>query len=318
MDFKTLKQNRQASFDALAKKLQAPQGQSQNNRDDRYWSLKPDAAGNASAIIRFLPQGPDGEPGAAPYVQVFDHAFKYEPTGKWYIEKDLTTLGQDDPCQQLYQSTWKAGDKDLARLFKKRGRFHANILVVKDPNNPENEGKVFLFRFGAKILEMIQEVMSESDDPLDDTSKFNPFCMWEGANFRIRQQKVDGWPNYSKSKFEEPAAVGTDEQIEAIWRTAHSLSFLTDPSQFKSYAELQSRLNNVLGIESEEVASQPAAKASIDVTQTRTPAARPAPAAAEEDDDDLPFTPTSKVASTSDEDDDDDLDGWLAEQIAKG
>lgn len=315
VDFAALKANRKQNFDDLAKKLSAPQGQNFRQRDERYWSLKKDAAGNASAIIRFLPQGPGAEPGSAPYVMVMDHAFKYKPTDKWYIEKDLGTIGQDDPCQQMYSTTWKSGDKDGARQFKRRTKYHANVLVVKDPQNPENEGKVFIYAFGAKILEMIQEAMVESDDPLDDSVKFNPFCMWEGANFRLRQQEVDGWPNYSKSKFDAPSPVGSDEEIEDIWNTAHSLAFLTDPSAFKTYDELQARLNVVMGTVSEgedRPASRPTSTASkqIDVTETRTPTSRKP---VEEDE-----YSTPKSVEDDDSENDDDLDAWLQDQIKKG
>lgn len=303
VDFAALKANRKQSFNDLAQKLAAPQGQNFRQRDERYWTLKPDAAGNASAIIRFLPQGPTAEPGVAPYVLAMDHAFKVDATQKWYIEKDLGTIGQDDPCQQLYSSTWKSGDKEGARLFKRRTKYHANILVVKDPQNPENEGKVFIWAFGVKILEMIQEVMVESDDPLDDTVKFNPFCMWEGANFRVRQQKVEGWPNYSKSKFDAPSPVGTDEEIEEIWNTAHSLAFLTDPSSFKSYAELQDRLNIVRGLTEEARSDSRSSETTqsrkeIDVTETRTPTRQAAP-----------------VVDESDDEDDEELDSWLQKRL---
>lgn len=245
IDFNTLKQNRQKNFEELTKKLNS--GGNTRQQDERYWKVTRDATGNGSAIIRFLPAPPDGE---EPYVASYDHAFQDKTTGKWYIEKSLNTIGKADPCSEYNSQLWNSGNKDQARHQKRRTKYHSNILVVKDPANPENDGKTFLFEFGKKILDKITEVMQKTDD-LDDDVKFNPFDLWDGANFRLRVSVVDDYPNYDKSKFESPTPVAdSDEEIEQIWRSQHSLDFLTDAENFKTYEELQKRLNDVLGLSS--------------------------------------------------------------------
>lgn len=293
VDFNSLKNNRKQSFENLTKKLAS--GGNNRQKDERYWQPTRDAAGNGSAIIRFLPAGPDGD---EPYVTVYDHAFQNEQTGKWYIEKNLNTIGQADPCGELNQRLWKSGDQDQSRKQKRRVKYHANILVIKDPGAPENEGKTFIYAFGKKILDKITEVMQKTDD-LDDDDKFNPFDLWDGANFRLRVQMVEGYPNYDKSKFEAPSPVSDDDdEIKKIWEGQHSLAFLTDPAGFKTYEELQARLNDVLGVSS-PAPSRPAPQASQKNTS-------------EEDESDLPWD-SGSTSSSSDggAEEGEDLEAWL-------
>lgn len=289
VDFKTLKKDRQKNFEDLTKKLSS--GGNARQKDERYWTLTRDAAGNGSAIIRFLPAGPDGE---EPYVTAYDHAFQNQSTGKWYIEKSLNTIGQQDPLSELNSRLWNEGQKDQARKQKRRVKYHANILVIKDPGNPENEGKVFIFSFGKKILEKLTDVMQATDE-LDSDEKFNPFDLWDGANFRLRVSIVDDYPNYDKSKFESPSPVAdTDEEIEKIWKSEHSLAFLTDPTTFKTFEELQARLNDVLGNDVTPRASAPAAKAARTIA----------------DEDDV-ATVSTKSSAPAEDDTDEDLENWL-------
>lgn len=293
VDFKTLKKDRQKNFEDLTKKLSS--GGNARQKDERYWNLTRDAAGNGSAIIRFLPAAADGD---EPYVTVYDHAFQNPSTGKWYIEKSLNTIGQQDPLSELNSRLWNEGQKDQARKQKRRVKYHANILVIKDPANPENEGKVFIYAFGKKILEKLTDVMQQTDE-LDSDEKFNPFDLWDGANFRLRVSVVEEYPNYDKSKFESPSPVAdTDEEIEKIWKAEHSLAFLTDPTTFKSYEELQARLNDVLG---ESGASKPAAPAKASTPRTIA------------DEDDISTVTTStKPSAPVEEEADEDLENWLA------
>lgn len=291
VDFKSLKKDRQKNFEDLTKKLSS--GGNSRQKDERYWTLTRDAAGNGSAIIRFLPAAADGD---EPYVTVYDHAFQNASTGKWYIEKSLNTIGQQDPLSELNSRLWNEGQKDQARKQKRRVKYHANILVIKDPANPENDGKVFIFAFGKKILEKLTDVMQATDE-LDSDEKFNPFDLWDGANFRLRVSTVEEYPNYDKSKFEAPSPVAdTDEEIEKIWKAEHSLAFLTDPTTFKTFEELQSRLNDVLGSDAGPV------KSAAPVQKAQTPRTIV-------DDNEVDTVSTSAPVE---EDNDEDLEKWLA------
>jgi hypothetical protein len=148
---------------------------------------------------------------------------------------------------------WNSGidaNKELARKQKRTPKYVSNILVVKDPANPDNEGKVFLFEYGKKIFQKIQEAMIPEADLVDQKDPINPFCPWKGANFKLKCRKVEGYPNYDASDFASPEALfsGDDKKIETLWRSQHKLSELVDPSQFKSYEELKRRLDRVLGL----------------------------------------------------------------------
>jgi len=212
--------------------------------DERIWKPVMDKTGNGFAIIRFLP-APKGE--ELPWVKLWNHAFQ-GPTGQWYIENSLTTINQNDPVSELNSKFWNSGvesDKEIARKQKRKLQYYSNIYVVKDSANPENEGKVFLYRFGKKIFDKIMETMQPA---FEDESPVNPFDFWEGANFKLKLRKVDGYWNYDKSEFEKPSALlnGDDAELEALWGKQHSLKEFTAPTNFKSYDELQTRLNTVL------------------------------------------------------------------------
>ena len=212
--------------------------------DERIWKPVMDKTGNGFAIIRFLP-APKGE--ELPWVKLWNHAFQ-GPTGQWYIENSLTTIGNNDPVSELNTKFWNSGvesDKEIARKQKRKLQYYSNIYVVKDGANPENEGKVFLYRFGKKIFDKIMETMQPA---FEDETPVNPFDFWEGANFKLKLRKVDGYWNYDKSEFDTPSALlnGDDAELEALWKKQYSLSEFTAPSNFKSYDELTIRLNTVL------------------------------------------------------------------------
>jgi hypothetical protein len=211
--------------------------------DERIWKPVMDKTGNGFAIIRFLP-APKGE--ELPWVKLWNHAFQ-GPTGQWYIENSLTTISQNDPVSELNTKFWNSGvesDKEIARKQKRKLQYYSNIYVVKDSANPENEGKVFLYRFGKKIFDKIMETMQPA---FEDETPVNPFDFWEGANFKLKLRKVDGYWNYDKSEFEAPSALfDKDDELEKLWETQYSLSEFTAPTNFKSYDELQTRLNTVL------------------------------------------------------------------------
>lgn len=248
MSFANLKKNRKAAIDALVNKAQEAQGEKKSYGDDRFWKPTRDKSGNGFAVIRFMP-APEGE--ATPWVQYWDHGFQ-GPTGRWYIEKSLTTLGQDDPVSQLNSKLWNSGvesDKKIARERKRRLHYVANILVVSDPANPENEGKVFLFQFGKKIFEKLMDIMQPE---FQDEDPINPFDFWEGADFKLKIRKVEGYVNYDKSEFATPWSEvfdGDDEKLEKLYGSLYSLKEVIDPKNFKSYDELSRKLQLVLGEE---------------------------------------------------------------------
>jgi hypothetical protein len=263
-NFASLKKS-SGTLDRLTKeieKLNAP-ASSDKKGDDRFWKLERDKSGNGSAIIRFLPPAAvDGED-SLPWVRVFDHGFQ-GPTGKWYIENSLTTLNQKDPVSEYNSTLWNATTDDQswqrkqARAQKRRLHYISNIYVVSDPKHPENEGKIFLFKFGKKIFDKITLLMNpefEGDSPV------NPFDFWKGANFKIRIRTVDGYPNYDQSIFDVPKTLlSNDDELESLWKKQHSLKEFIEQKNFKSYEELKKRLDEVLGEAQEENWMKPANK----------------------------------------------------------
>ena len=236
------KQNSLDSLLGAAQKESAPQ-EKKSYVDERIWKPVMDKTGNGFAIIRFLP-APKGE--ELPWAKLWNHAFQ-GPTGQWYIENSLTTIGQNDPVSEHNSALWNSGvesDKEIARKQKRKLQYYSNIYVVKDSANPENEGKVFLYRFGKKIFDKIMETMQPA---FEDESPINPFDFWEGANFKLKLRKVDGYWNYDKSEFEAPSALSDDDaELEALWGKQYSLKEFTEPTNFKSYDELKKRLDVVL------------------------------------------------------------------------
>lgn len=259
MGFNDLKKKSKSGMEDLIKKME-DQTKTKDYKDDRFWRPEQDKSGNGFAIIRFLP-AVDGED--VPWVKVYNHAF--QGTGGWYIENSLTTLGQKDPVSEMNNQLWNTGlesDKDLARQRKRKLTYIANIYVVSDPANPQNEGKVFLYKFGTKIFEKIQEAMKPE---FNDEEPVNPFDFWKGANFRIKIRKVGGYTNYDKSEFDSQTALSDDDaKLEKIWKSQYALLPLVDASNFKTYDELKTRLNEVLGGDIRNVA--PNAKTAEDVT----------------------------------------------------
>ena len=243
MSLSTLKKSN--SLDKLLGAVQAenqPQ-EKKSYKDERLWKPVLDKVGNGYAVIRFLP-APDGED--MPWAKVWNHAFQ-GPTGQWYIENSLTTLGQKDPVSEMNTAYWNSGvesDKEIARKQKRKLQYFSNIYVVSDSANPENEGKVFLYRFGKKIFDKIMESLQPA---FDDEVAVNPFDFWKGANFKLKIRKVDGFWNYDKSEFEKPTPLfEEDDDIEKVWKKQYSLADYTAATNFKSYDELKTRLDLVL------------------------------------------------------------------------
>ena len=237
-----------------------------SSADERFWKPELDKSGNGYAVIRFLP-APDGE--EMPWAKVWSHAFK-GPGGQWYIENSLTTLGKNDPVGELNRELWNSGrdsDKEIARAQKRKLSYYSNIYVVQDPAHPENEGRVFLYKFGKKIFDKLVEAMQPA---FADETPLDPFNFWKGADFKLKIRKVDGYWNYDKSEFAAPKVLGNfdDDKLESIWKEGYSLAEFEAEKNFKSYEDLQKRLNLVLGkgsapvrsdlgVDSEEYEPQP-------------------------------------------------------------
>lgn len=242
--FEKLKKNRN-NIEKLTKALEATQKKSYKEDDDRMWYPAIDKSGNGMAIIRFLPQK---DPDAIGWVQRYNHGFQSE-SGAWYIENCPTTIGKECPCCEQNSALWKTGakaDQDIASARKRKLSYFANILVISDPGNPENEGKVKIFRFGKKIFEKISGAI---DPEFEDETPFDPFDLWTGANFKLKIRNVDRQRNYDKSEFAACEQIAkTDEKIQEIWDQTYDLSEFVAETEFKPYDELSTRLKKVLGV----------------------------------------------------------------------
>ena len=243
--FSSLKKNRKTDLEKLNREIEKitnPQTNF-NREDDRFWKAELDKSGSGYAVIRFLP-APNGED--MPYVRVFNHGF--QGPGGWYIENSLTTIGQKDPLAEYNSTLWNSGieaNKEIARKQKRRLTYFSNIFVVEDKANPQNEGKNFLFRYGKKIFDKISSL---SNPEFEDETPTDVFNFWEGANFKLKIRKIDGFSNYDKSEFITPAPLFEDDsEMERVWGEEHSLDEFVKENNFKTYDELKIRLDTVLG-----------------------------------------------------------------------
>ena len=289
-----LKKSRASFMQNLHKeieKIDTP-SESKSYVDDRFWKPEIDKSGNGFAVIRFLPPV-DGED--VPWARVFNHGFQ-GPTGLWYIENSLTTLGKKDPVSEYNSQLWNSGieaNKEVARKQKRRLTYISNIYVVTDSKNPQNEGKVFLYKFGKKIFDKINDLMNPE---FEDESPVNPFDLWEGSNFKLKIRQVEGYRNYDKSEFDKGTQLVEDEtELEKVWNSQYALTEFTGDDQFKTYDELKTRLDSVLAVETPPITE---------------PVSRPTskPKTAEEE-----FTPAKKETSSSEDDEDMSYFAKLAE-----
>ena len=289
MSFANLKQSR-GNFDKLTKELEkvtSPTTNQNSSNDDRFWKPELDKTGNGYAVIRFLP-AVEGE--ELPWARVWSHAF--QGPGGWYIENSLTTLGQKDPVSEENSKLWNTGseaDKEIARKRKRKLSYFTNILVVSDPAHPENEGKVYLYKFGKKIFDKITEAMKPE---FADEKAINPFDFWEGANFKLKSRKVDGYWNYDKSEFEGPSKVkDSDEQIEELWKKQLPLKEFSATTNFKSYDDLKAKFEKVVygtgkTTTADEIDIPPVSAADVEVSEPK-----------------VSETPQSETSPSDDEDD---------------
>jgi hypothetical protein len=264
MSFEKLKANRLASIEKLVSAVEDI-GEKKTYGDDRLWKPTVDKAGNGYAVIRFLPAAESED---LPWVRYWDHGFK-GPTGRWYIENSLTSIGQDDPLSELNSQLWNSGreeDKELVRQRKRRLHYVANILVISDSANPQNEGKVFLYKFGKKIFDKVMDVMQPQ---FEDEKPINPFDFWGGANFKLKIRNVEGYRNYDKSEFDSVTEIfdGDEEKLKTLYDNLHELKSFVDPSNYKTYAELKKKLYEVLG--EEDIANTFSVEQTAELNETR-------------------------------------------------
>jgi len=254
VDFSQLKKASSQSLDKLTAELnKLSNPQEQKKGDDRFWQASVDKAGNGYAVIRFLP-APVGED--IPFVRLFDHGFK-GPSGKWYIENSLTSINQKDPVSEYNSYLWNLSNDDnsdsrkQARAQKRRLHYISNIYIVKDPSNPENEGKVFLYKYGKKIFDKLNDLMNPQ---FPDEAPVNPFDFWQGANFNLKIRNVEGYRNYDKSEFSKSTPLlDDDEELEKLWKKEYPLQTFLAPENFKSFDDLKTKLNTVLDVAASNV-----------------------------------------------------------------
>lgn len=286
--FASLKKSRSSSLNKLlSESTKLSSGGQKSGGDDRLWKPEVDKAGNGYAVLRFLPE-PKGED--LPWVRMFDHGF--QGTGGWYIENSLTTINQKDPVSEYNSMLWNNGTdagKEQARKQKRRLSYIANVMIVKDPARPELEGKVMLYKFGKKIFDKLNESMNPA---FEDEEAINPFDFWEGADFKLKIRQVEGYRNYDKSEFASPTPLSEDEaELESVYEKLYDLNEFTDPASYKTYDELKTRLQMVLG---EVPRAQIPTVQAVALEEVRDPApmrssAAPEPRVSEGDEDTMSF-----------------------------
>lgn len=305
MSFAALKRNR-TDLGKLVEAASGTEQKAESRNDDRFWQPTRDKAGNGYAVIRFLPGNADAP---TPWVRYWDHFFK-GPTGQWYVEKSLTSIGKPDPLAEANAKLWNEdGSEEAKRIVRERKRnlrYVANVLIISDPANPENEGKVKLYRFGKKIFD---KIMDSLQPQFPDEAPMNPFDMWDGADFTLKIRKVEGYPNYDASAFKAQSELyaGDDEAKENMYNQQHDLSEWSEPSNYKSYDELKTRLAIVLG------ESTPRTRQQVEDLDDEIPAfenrAAPAPSA--------PSVPEPQMATAESSMDDDDTMAYFSKLAAE-
>ena len=287
MSFADMKKRSKTDLSSLIKETEKISNPNSNfgDRDEGFWRPELDKSGNGYAVLRFLP-APDGE--ELPWARIWNHGF--QGPGGWYIENSLTTLGQKDPVSEHNSQLWNSGieaNKEVARKQKRRLNYTSNVYIIKDPANPQNEGQVFLYRYGKKIFDKINDLMNPE---FEDESPVNPFDLWSGANFKMKIRKVEGYSNYDKSEFDSPSALlDDDERLEEIWKSQRSLKELVSEDKFKSYDELKTKLDRVLGLGATATVSTPSNDVPFDGGQPYTPPPAPASEASGESDEGMDY-----------------------------
>lgn len=267
MSFEDYMSNRKSAFDKLTENLKKETtNQSSSGKDERIWKPQMGKDGTGYAVVRFLP---GADPNKTPWVRMYDHGFQ-GPSGKWYIENSLTTIGKQDPVSEHNSKLWNSGlesNKEIARKQKRRTSYYANVLVLKDPADPASEGQVKIYRFGQKIFDKIMGAMQPE---FADDEALNPFDLMEGANFRIKLKTVAGYWNYDSSEFEKSAPLSEDmDKMKSVFDAQHDIHDLVSEDKFKSYEELEAKLLAVIG-DSPVQTDTPAPAAPVPTAETST------------------------------------------------
>ena len=278
MSFADMKKQRKSNLSSLIKESEKISNPNTFGEvDERYWRPELDKSGNGYSIIRFLPAPTDED---LPWARMWNHGF--QGPGGWYIENSLTTQGKKDPVSEYNSRLWNSGieaNKEVARKQKRRLNYTSNVYVIKDPANPENEGQIRLYRYGKKIFDKINDLMNPE---FEDETPVNPFDLWEGANFKMKIRKVEGFSNYDKSEFDTPVALLEDDnKMEEIWNSEHSLKEIVSDDKFKTFDELKEKLDRVLGLGTEFSSTPKVDEVPFDGGQPYT--APPTPVTAEAD-----------------------------------
>ena len=278
MSFADMKKQRKSNLSSLIKESEKISNPNTFGEvDERYWRPELDKSGNGYSIIRFLPAPTDED---LPWARMWNHGF--QGPGGWYIENSLTTQGKKDPVSEYNSRLWNSGieaNKEVARKQKRRLNYTSNVYIVKDPANPENEGQIRLYRYGKKIFDKINDLMNPE---FEDETPVNPFDLWEGANFKMKIRKIEGYSNYDKSEFDTPAALLEDDnKMEEIWNSEHSLKEIVSDDKFKTFDELKEKLDKVLGLGTEFSSTPKPDEVPFDGGQSYTPP--PTPVTAEVD-----------------------------------
>ena len=274
-------------LDRLAKELEKINNPTtEKKQDERFWQPEVDKSGNGVAVIRFLPSPAVDGDDALPWVRLWNHGFK-GPSGKWYIENSLTTINQKDPVSEYNTVLWNSSSDDnsparkQAREQKRKLTYISNILVISDPKHPENEGKVFLYKYGKKIFDKISILMNPE---FEGDEAVNPFDLWNGANFRLKIRTVEGYRNYDQSNFATPSALSDDDShLEKIWKSEYSMKEFIDPKNFKSYEDLKRKLEEVLELNEPVISHTKAPSAEV---MSKTPV-KTQSSVVDDDDEDL-------------------------------
>ena len=279
MSFADMKKQRKSNLSSLIKESEKISNPNTFGEvDERYWRPELDKSGNGYSIIRFLPAPTDED---LPWARMWNHGF--QGPGGWYIENSLTTQGKKDPVSEYNSRLWNSGieaNKEVARKQKRRLNYTSNVYIVKDPANPENEGQIRLYRYGKKIFDKINDLMNPE---FEDETPVNPFDLWEGANFKMKIRKIEGYSNYDKSEFDTPVALLEDDnKMEEIWNSEHSLNEIVSDDKFKPFDELKEKLDRVLGLGTEFSSTPKPDEVPFDGGQSYTPPPTPVTAEADE------------------------------------
>lgn len=244
MDFKKFMKQQ----NKVADKLRSLTDKKPSYIDEREWRPTIDKMGNGEALIRFLPQQ---DPSKAPIILNLYHRIKRN--GKFYNEPCPLMYGKDCPSDQFAQPYWDEDTKEskkIASTYSKKRSYIANILVINDPKMPENNGKVFIYKFGVKIFDKIAAKISpksEIDEPLDVLN------FMSGHNFKVKIKKVGDWSNYDDCEFvATPSPVAKSEsEMEAIYNKIYSLDEFENV-KVKPYDELKKKFIEVIGDEAKQ------------------------------------------------------------------